>query len=101
LAELSGHTPQNANAITIDQQRIQLLEKQLKQAQRDNEILKKAAAFLRSLKAERLNNITFINHPSVVNEIESYIRFYNYKRRHSSIEYMTPYQKYNKLKNVA
>ena len=45
LAELSGHTPQNANAITVDQQRIQLLEKQLKQAQRDNDILKKAAAF--------------------------------------------------------
>ena len=35
LAELSGHTPQNANAITVDQQRIQLLEKQLTQSQRD------------------------------------------------------------------
>jgi transposase len=45
LVELSGHTPQNANAITVDQQRIQLLEKQLKQSQRDNEILKKAPAF--------------------------------------------------------
>jgi len=45
LAELSCHTPQNANVITVDQQRIQLLKKQLKQAQRDNEILKKAAAF--------------------------------------------------------
>jgi transposase len=45
LVELSGRTPQNANAITVDQQRIQLLEKQLKQSQRDNEILKKAAAF--------------------------------------------------------
>jgi transposase len=45
LAELSGHTPQHSNALTVDQQRIQLLEKQLKQAKRDNEILKKAAAF--------------------------------------------------------
>lgn len=45
LAELSGKTPENANAITPEQQRIQLLEKQLKQAKRDNEILKKAAAF--------------------------------------------------------
>jgi transposase len=45
LAELSGNTPVNANAITPDKQRIQLLEKQLKQAQRDNDILKKAAAF--------------------------------------------------------
>ena len=38
LTELSGHTPQNSKAITVDQQRNQLLEKQLKQAQRDNEI---------------------------------------------------------------
>ena len=57
--------------------------------------------FFRSLKTERLNNITFIDHPSVVDKVKSYIRFYNYKRRHSSIEYMTPHQKYNKLKNVA
>lgn len=35
LAELSGHTPQNANAITVDQQQIQLLEKKLTQSQRD------------------------------------------------------------------
>ena len=64
----------------------------------DNAVMER---FFRSLKTERLNNITFINHPSVVDEVESYIRFYNYKRRHSSIEYMTPHQKYNKLKNVA
>lgn len=44
-AELSGHTPEKSNAITLDQQRIQQLEKQLKRAQRDNDILKKAAAF--------------------------------------------------------
>ena len=44
-AELSGHTPKKSNAITPDQQRIQLLEKQLKRSQRDNEIFKKAAAF--------------------------------------------------------
>ena len=40
-AELSGHTPEKSNALTHEQQRIQLLEKQLKQALRDNEILKK------------------------------------------------------------
>lgn len=57
--------------------------------------------FFRSLKTERLNHITFINHPSVVDEVENYIRFYNYKRRHSIIEYMTPHQRYNKFKNVA
>ena len=44
-AELTGYTPVNSNALTPDQQRIQLLEKQLKQSQRDNDILKKAAAF--------------------------------------------------------
>ena len=43
--ELSGQTPEKSNALTHEQQRIQLLEKQLKQALRDNEILKKAAAF--------------------------------------------------------
>ncbi len=43
----------------------------------------------RSLKTERLNNITFINHVSMVDEVESYIRFYNYKRRHSSLGYIT------------
>jgi transposase len=43
--ELSGHTPSGIAALTSDQQRIQSLEKQLKRAQRDNEILKKATAF--------------------------------------------------------
>jgi putative transposase len=57
--------------------------------------------FFISLNSERLNNITFINHASAVDEVESYIRFYNYKRRHSSIRYITPHQQYNKLKNVA
>ena len=42
-----------------------------------------------------------MDHKSVVNEVESYIQFYNYKRRHSSIEYITPHQKYNELKKVA
>lgn len=64
----------------------------------DNAVMER---FFRSLKTERLNNITFINHLSVINEVESYIRFYNYKRRHSALEYMTPHQKYNKLKKVA
>jgi transposase len=44
-SELEGITPEKGNALTFDQQRIQELEKQLKRAKRDNEILKKAAAF--------------------------------------------------------
>ena len=44
-AELSGHSPTNSKAITEDKQKIQELEKQLKRALKDNEILKKATAF--------------------------------------------------------
>tara|TARA_B110001469_G_C9593567_1_gene294651 strand:- start:888 stop:1199 length:312 start_codon:yes stop_codon:yes gene_type:complete len=45
LAEVNGHTPQGKKALTPEQQKIQALEKQLWRAKRDNEILKKAAAF--------------------------------------------------------
>jgi transposase len=44
-SDLQGNTPENSTALTYEQQRIQELEKQLKRAKRDNEILKKAAAF--------------------------------------------------------
>jgi transposase-like protein len=44
-AEMAGKTPINSKALTEEQRKIQLLETQLKQAMRDNEILKKAAAF--------------------------------------------------------
>jgi transposase len=44
--ELSGNTPESATALTPDQQRIQSLEKQLKRAQRDNDILIKAKTYL-------------------------------------------------------
>ena len=44
-AELKGITPEGKKALTADQQRIQDLEKQLRRARKDNEILKKAAAF--------------------------------------------------------
>ncbi len=45
LAEIKGQTPQGKKALTAEQQKIQELEKQLWRAKRDNEILKKAAAF--------------------------------------------------------
>ena len=45
LSELDGKSPGNVQALTPEQQRIQLLEKQLKRALRDNDILKKATAF--------------------------------------------------------
>lgn len=45
LSELDGKSPENVQALTTEQQRIQSLEKQLQRALRDNEILKKATAF--------------------------------------------------------
>jgi hypothetical protein len=46
--------------------------------------------FFRSLKTERLNYQSFANHYEVVQNAESYIYFYNYKRIHSAIGYLTP-----------
>jgi transposase InsO family protein len=46
--------------------------------------------FFKSLKTERLNHQSFANHYEVVQNVESYIYFYNYKRIHSAIGYMTP-----------
>ena len=57
--------------------------------------------FFRSLKAERLNHQSFANHYEVVQNVESYIYFYNYKRIHSAIGYMTPAQKMAELEKVA
>ncbi len=45
LEKLSGITPDGKQNLTPEQQHIQSLEKQLWRAKRDNEILKKAAAF--------------------------------------------------------
>jgi hypothetical protein len=63
---------------------------QLAQDAMDNAVMER---FFRSLKAERLNHQSFANHFEVVQNVESYIYFYNYKRIHSAIGYMTPTQK--------
>ena len=57
--------------------------------------------FFRSLKTEQLNYQSFANHYEVVQNVESYIYFYNYKRIHSVIRYMTPAQKIAELEKVA
>ena len=57
--------------------------------------------FFRSLKTERLNYQSFANHYEVVQNVESYIYFYNYKRIHSAIGYITPAQKMAELEKVA
>lgn len=64
----------------------------------DNAVMER---FFRSLKTERLNPLSFMNHQSVVCEVEDYIQFYNYTRRHSTIGYLTPHQKYHELRNAA
>jgi len=43
----------------------------------------------------------FANHYEVVQNVERYIYFYNYKRIHSAIGYITPAQKMAELEKVA
>ena len=51
---------------------------------------------------QRLNYQSFANHYEVVQNVESYICFYNYKRIHSSaIGYMILAQKTAELEKVA
>lgn len=57
--------------------------------------------FFRSLKTERLNGLSFVNHQSVVEVVEQYIRFYNYTRLNSVIDYMTPVQKRREFSKAA
>jgi len=64
----------------------------------DNSVMER---FFRSLKSERLNHLTFIHHVAAVSIVESYIYFYNYKRLHSTLGYITPVQKMAELKKAA
>jgi len=64
----------------------------------DNAVMER---FFRSLKTERLNQLIFIDHTSAQQVINSYIRFYNFERLHSSIGYSTPNKKSLEMKKVA
>jgi len=57
--------------------------------------------FFRSLKSEYLNDLSFINHRSVVDAVTFYIRYYNNKRLNSALNYITPSEKRRVLCNVA
>lgn len=57
----------------------------------DNSVMER---FFRSLKSERLNHLNFTHHAAVISTVESYLYFYNYKRLHSSVGYITPYKKW-------
>jgi hypothetical protein len=47
----------------------------------------------RSLKSQRLNHLSFIHHIAAVNNVVSYIYFYNYKRLHHTREKMAEVKK--------
>ncbi len=64
----------------------------------DNAVMER---FFRSLKSERLNHLGFINHAAVKACTIDYIHFYNFKRLHSALGYITPFQKGSELKKVA
>ncbi len=64
----------------------------------DNAVMER---FFRSLKTEKLNRLSFINHQSVINVVECYIRFYNYKRLHSAIGNITPAERKLEIRNAA
>jgi transposase InsO family protein len=64
----------------------------------DNSVMER---FFRSLKTERLNQITLVNHFSAKSIVESYIRFYNYGRLHSAIGYTTPNKHSKNMKKAA
>ena len=75
-----------------------LLDRDFNQQKSNTAVMER---FFRSLKAERLNHQSFANHFEVVQNVESYIYFYNYKRIHSAIGYITPAQKMAELEKVA
>jgi putative transposase len=64
----------------------------------DNAVMER---FFRSLKHESLYHQVRHNHQDTVEQINRYIYFYNYRRRHSAIQYMTPNQKAQEMKNAA
>ncbi len=53
------------------------------------------------LPTAKLNRLSFINHQSVAAAVESYIRFYNYKRLHSAIGNITPAERKIEIRNAA
>jgi putative transposase len=64
----------------------------------DNAVVER---FFRSLKYESLNLKIIRNHHQAVMYIDQYIHFYNYRRRHSAIKYMTPHQMAQQMKKTA
>ena len=64
----------------------------------DNAVMER---FFRKLKTERLNWVRIINFHSAQQLLEQYIRFYNFRRLNSAMDYLTPHQKGNTLRKAA
>jgi len=47
-------------------------------------------SFFHSMKAECIHNVKFSDSEAVARQVRSYIPFYNSKRKHSALGYMTP-----------
>ena len=59
-------------------------------------------SFMHTLKVERVNRRTYLNNHSAQIDVADYIdNFYNSKRRHSSIDYLSAVDYEAKLKKVA
>ena len=64
----------------------------------DNAVMER---FFRSLKTEKLRNISIVSHESATHIIDKYIRFYNNKRRHSANDNVAPAIKRQIMMNEA
>ena len=49
-----------------------------------------AESFFHTLKAELTRGITFLPEPALRTQLQSYIRYYNTVRLHSSLDYRSP-----------
>ena len=64
----------------------------------DNAVMER---FFRNLKTEHLKRVVILNFNIANKIIDEYIRFYNFRRINSAIEYLTPYQKRQQIQKAA
>lgn len=110
---IAKHQPNTNGLMFHSDQGVQYNAKVFKETLHDHKIIQSMSRrgncwdnavqerFFRNLKTEYLNDLSFMNHQSVVIAVEKYIRFYNYKRLNSAIDYLTPAQKRKELLKVA
>ena len=64
----------------------------------DNSVMER---FFRNLKTEHLKRVVILNFNIANKIIDEYIRFYNFRRINSAVEYLTPYQKRQQILKAA